>query len=366
VKIAFYCPLKPIAHPTPSGDREIARGIYEFFQNKGAEIFVLSEFRTKDFYQSWTGVFQWVKELIRAYHLAKRENPDCFFTYHLYYKAPDPIAFLLAWWLQKPFYVFEGMYARKAARRFPFWPGYWLTKWALGYASRIYSDKTDDLAFLQLHFAKEKIRYIPPSLDWQQFSGRDFSWRDRANIAADLPVIVTTAMLRPDRKTEGVKFLIESLKLLTHPFHWVLIGDGQCRPEVEAIVKNYGWKNVSLLGAQSKEQIVAILRSANIFAFPGIDEGFGFVFVEAQAAGLPVVAFANGGIPDAVEKDKTGFLTTPFDAVEYAAKIQVLLENAELRSTMGEAGRQFVQRKFDRAKNYELMWQDLHLSNDRK
>ncbi len=366
MKISFYCPLKPISHPVPSGDREIARGIYEFLQSKGAEVFVLSEFRTKNFYHSGKGLGLWLKSFVRAYCLVKKEQPDCFFVYHLYYKAPDPIAFLLAWWFQKPYFVFEGMYARKAARKFPYWPGYWLTKLALRYAHRIYSDKTDDLAFLQTHFDPQKICYIPPSIEWKQYLGKDDTWRESRNISKSTPIVVTTAMLRPDRKTDGVKFLIESLKNVAVPFHWVLIGDGQCRGEIEEIVRQLGWQNVSLLGLQTKDQIVQILRSADIFAFPGIDEGFGFVFVEAQAAGLPVVAFANGGIPDAVDNGRTGFLTTPFDLAEYAAKIQTLLTDSELRARMGEAGRQFVIAKFDRTKNYEMIWQDLHISKSEK
>lgn len=358
MKIAFYCPLKPVSHPVPSGDREIARGLKDFLESKGAEVFILSEFRSKGFYRSFGGVGSWLVALFRAYQEAKKQNPDCFFTYHLYYKAPDPISCLLAWWFRKPYFVFEGMYSRKAARRFPFWIGYWFTRFALKQASKIYSDKTDDLNFLLQHFPKEKVKYIPPSLSLQVFSGNDRGWR-KENAIEDIPVIATVAMLRPDRKTEGVRFLIRVLEKLSTPFHWVLVGDGECFQEIQQRVKDLGWTNVSLAGRKPKEEVARILQSSDIFAFPGYDEGFGFVFLEAQACSLPVVAFHNGGIPDAVAHNQTGYLVPVDDEVAFASKLDFLLKNELERKSMGARARKFVEDQFDRQKNYEAIWLDL-------
>ena len=50
-----------------------------------------------------------------------------------------------------------------------------------------------------------------------------------------------------------------------------------------------------------------------VFAFPGIRESLGMVYLEAQACGLPVVAFDNGGVPEVVKDTVTGMLTPPFD-----------------------------------------------------
>lgn len=365
MKIAFYCPLKPISHPVPSGDREIARGLHEFFQSKGADIFILSEFRTKDFYRSFHGIFGWLVALLRAYRDVKRQKPDCFFTYHLYYKAPDPIASLLSWWFQKPYFVFEGMYSRKAARRSPYWVGYWFTRFALRRATKIYSDKTDDLEFLLQHFSKEKVSYVPPSLSLELFSGSDTdanSWRKQEGIG-EIPIVATVAMLRADRKTEGIRFLLRALQKVSTPFHWVLVGDGDCFPEIQNTVKQLGWSHVSLVGKKSKDEVARILASSDLFAFPGYDEGFGFVFLEAQASFLPVVAFQNGGIPDAVKNEETGYLVGVDDVDTFALKLQFLLENAKDRKAMGLRARKFVEERFDRKKNYEAIWLDLVTSS---
>jgi glycosyltransferase involved in cell wall biosynthesis len=359
MKVAFYCPLKPISHPNPSGDREIARGLFEFFQDKELQPFILSEFRTKEFYLSPLKWLEFIKEFYFAFRKVRRENPDCFFTYHLYYKAPDPIASILAWWFQKPYFVLEGMYSRKAARNVKYGIGYLLTKFALNRANKIYSDKTADFEFLQKWFPKEKLQYIPPSISMKRFQTTENSFREKYNIAPSEIVISTIAMMRPDRKTEGVKFLMHALSKISHPFLWVMVGDGECKNELELLSEKLNLKNSVFVGKKNSAEVAEILLSSNLFVFPGIDEGFGFVFLEAQAAGLPVVAFDNGGIPDAVKNGETGFLTPPFDEKNFIEKIESLLRDSLIRTQMGNAAKKFVMAKFDRDRNYEKIVKDI-------
>ncbi len=363
VKIAFYCPLKPIAHPTPSGDREIARGLYQFFQSKGADVQVLSEFRSRLFYRSPFKIFLWIFSLIRAYFWVRREKPDVFFTYHTYYKAPDPIGFLLAWWFRKPYFIFEGMYARLAARRLGYWFGYFLNRSALRYATKIFCDKSEDFLFLQEWFPSEKLQYLPPSVDVELFTmAKKERSVTRERLGLDGVVIVTIAMLRADRKTEGVKFLLRCLGRLRAEglrFQWLHVGGGVCRQEVQKLCVQMLGKHGRLLGTQEAKDVRKILAAADVFAFPGLDEGFGLVYVEAQAAGLPVVAFKNGGIPDAVKEGVTAFLTPVLEEETYCSALRALVEEKRLREEMGHAAEIFVREKFQRQKNYETLWQQI-------
>ncbi len=362
MKIAFYAPLKPISHPTPSGDREIARSVHRFFQNQNAEVFILSEFRSRWFYRSPLGWLRWLSALLRAYRRAKAENPDVYFTYHLYYKAPDPIAFLLAWWFRRPYFVFEGMYARKAARKPGRWIGYLLTRAALNYATKIFSDKTEDYKFLREWFPAEKIVYLPPSVDLSKFQpiaeARE-RFRERHGIATEEIVVATVAMLRPDRKSEGVRFLLDCLSALREEgflFRWVHAGGGQCFEEIRSYARECLGQRAQFLGSIEQTEVADLLRSADIFAFPGIDEGFGLAFVEAQAAALPVVAFDNGGIPDAVDKDVSGFLTPLLDREAHKKALRILLKDPVVRKRMSDQARIFS-RKFDAEKNYAAIWE---------
>jgi glycosyltransferase involved in cell wall biosynthesis len=75
-------------------------------------------------------------------------------------------------------------------------------------------------------------------------------------------------------------------------------------------------------------------------------EGFGIILVEAAAAGKPVVATRVGGIPDAVEDGKTGFLTEPGDYEGLSDAVISLLGDGQTKRVMGEAAIRRVQDKF--------------------
>ena len=86
----------------------------------------------------------------------------------------------------------------------------------------------------------------------------------------------------------------------------------------------------------------------DVFAGPSqIEEGLGLVFLEAAAAGLPVVATRRGGIPEVVREGETGLLLeVQDDAGELAEKILILLADEPQRRRLGEQGRQWVQSRF--------------------
>lgn len=347
MKIAFYAPMKPISHPNPSGDREIARGLHSYLSGR-AEVFVLSEFRARFFFfYPWRWLC-WAWSLGRAYLLARREKPDLYFTYHTYYKAPDAIGFLLARWFGKPYVVFEGIYGRRCARRGFFWIGYWINRSALRTAARIYSDKSEDFEFLRNWFPSAS--YVPPSLDLSLYT---------CGPENDVPVIATVAMLRPGRKTEGVKFLVRVLAQLAEEgleFRWRHCGGGECLAEMRDFAQEHLGARAELLG--QIDAIPEFLAAADFFAFPGIEEGFGLVFVEAQAAGLPVVAFLGRGSADAVIEGVTGFLTPSMHEEAFALALRRLLADSALRRRMGVRARELSIR-FDRERNYAQLLENL-------
>src|SRR5215468_5087293 len=97
MRIAFYAPLKPPTHPVPSGDRRVARLLMAAFGRANHRVELASRFRSRD------GVGDPVRQQALAelgHHLARRlarqyqarppaERPELWFTYHVYYKAPD-------------------------------------------------------------------------------------------------------------------------------------------------------------------------------------------------------------------------------------------------------------------------------------
>lgn len=95
-----------------------------------------------------------------------------------------------------------------------------------------------------------------------------------------------------------------------------------------------------------------LYRSADIFVLPTHFEAFGLVFMEAMAAGLPVVATGINAIPEMVAHGETGFLVPPGDRHALAQSVQRLVEDRELRERMGAAGRATALAKFDAQANF--------------
>jgi glycosyltransferase involved in cell wall biosynthesis len=103
------------------------------------------------------------------------------------------------------------------------------------------------------------------------------------------------------------------------------------------------------------------MQKAYVFAMPSISmpngeaESFGMVFLEAQACGVPVVAYAVGGIPEVVAHGQTGFLAKEGDVAALCRYLKIFLENPDIRNAMGRAGRAWVETRFDRRRQNQAL-----------
>jgi glycosyltransferase involved in cell wall biosynthesis len=101
--------------------------------------------------------------------------------------------------------------------------------------------------------------------------------------------------------------------------------------------------------------------AGDIFAFPGFRETLGMVFLEAQSCGLPVVACANGGIPEVVQDGKTGILVPMNTLGPFVGAMDRLLKDEELRRNMGKSARVYVRDRHDLEKNYRDMEKEMEI-----
>ncbi len=132
-----------------------------------------------------------------------------------------------------------------------------------------------------------------------------------------------------------------------------IIGDGPLRENLQRRIDDSGLNSVVMLrGSQTQEQVFDALRNCDVFALAsivdqaGASDVFPTVIQEAMASSRPVVSTQLAGIPETVVDRETGFLVTPGDTSALADALAKLLDNADLRSRMGEAGRARVEKHF--------------------
>lgn len=135
---------------------------------------------------------------------------------------------------------------------------------------------------------------------------------------------------------------------------YLIIGDGPYRSQLERLARDMKVEDrVVFTGQVGQEDIPEVYSLCNVFAMPSRDqaescdvEGFGLVFLEANASGKPVIAGRSGGIPDAVSDGVSGFLVNPTDIDDIANAMVKLLLNRDLAERLGSQGRARVMRDF--------------------
>jgi len=191
---------------------------------------------------------------------------------------------------------------------------------------------------------------IPPGVDADRFGPLTPAARLMARAAMGLPVdgrlVVAMSRLVP-RKGFDVLIAAASMLATSHPDLTVAVaGTGRDRARLERLVAATG-APVRLLGFMADPALPDLLGCADVFAMPcrsrwgGLEqEGFGIVFLEAAACGVPSVGGASGGSAEAVVHGETGLVVDhPHDPVAVAAALARLLGDADLRHRQGAAAR---------------------------
>lgn len=153
------------------------------------------------------------------------------------------------------------------------------------------------------------------------------------------PLLVVSARLVPEK---GHAVLLRALSRLQPAFpglRTAVVGEGPERPVLAALASELGLSaNVVWAGFQTK--VPEILAAADVFVLPSFQEGLPLAVLEAMAAGLPVVATAVGGTPEAVVDGQTGRLVPAGDEVALATALAPYLADPALAQAAGAAGRQ--------------------------
>jgi glycosyltransferase involved in cell wall biosynthesis len=363
MRIAFYAPLKPPDHPVPSGDRRMARLLMAALATAGHEPILAARLRSRD----GTGDRERQSRLralgarlaeryLRRVAARPSQRPDLWLTYHPYYKAPDWIGPRVAAALRIPYVVAEASLAEK--RSAGEWQiGHGATADALKRADRVIGlNSTDREGVLPVLARPEHWTALLPFLDTGPFdiavAGRRTAREklaQRWKLDPALPWLATVAMMRADVKLESYRLLGAALaRCRDLPFQLLVAGDGPARDQAIAALAPVKGR-ARFLGRLEEPAVPELLAASDLYVWPAIGEAYGLAILEAQAAGLPVVAGDTGGVGDIVAHGVTGLLVPVGDVAAFSAGTAVLIDDWTRRTRMSHAARRKVAASHDLA-----------------
>jgi phosphatidylinositol alpha-1,6-mannosyltransferase len=203
--------------------------------------------------------------------------------------------------------------------------------------------------------AAQRMVRLAPDVDPSRFTPRvdGTSWRSTWRVG-DRPVVLAASRLVARK---GHDTLLRAWPRVVHAHRdavLVIVGDGPMRGRLIRVVKREGLSgSVRLVPGVAWAEMPGVYAAADVFALPcrtrlrGLEpEALGIVFLEAAAAGLPVVVGASGGAPETVVHGETGYVVDPGDAGAVAERIASLLAAPALGRAMGARGRARVSARY--------------------
>lgn len=355
--IAFYAPLKSPNHDTPSGDRRMARLFMEVLTRVGLTPELASEFRSflktpdpERFERLAIEGEQEAMRLIDRYAaLPLERQPKLWFTYHLYYKAPDHLGPRVAAALGIPYVVAEASRAPK--RLADAWaPSAAFAEAAIDLADVVlYMTERDFPALADRPLSTQRLAECRPFID----PGR----RPRQKRVGQAPFrLLTVAMMREGDKLASYETLAAALDWLQRP-DWRLdiVGDGPARDRVAALFARFG-DRVRFHGQLTGEDALSPLyQQSDLFLWPGVGEAYGMVYLEAKAMETAVVAEDRPGVRDVLRGG--GARLVPVDRPDlFAEAVAGLLADPAALVDLGRAGRADVVAHMSVEARAEQLW----------
>lgn len=363
MRVAFHAPLKPADHPVPSGDRAMARALLGLLAELGHEIVPTGRFRSFDRDGDTRRQERLLAlgerlaaRLLRRIEAGSIPRPELWLTYHCHHKAPDLLGPRVATALDLPYLVVEGSISPRQAKG----------PWAVGHAASVAALRRADLVLAMTGrdrkgliaggLGEAAVLPFPPFLDaapLRDAAGERSAHRVRlaATLELDpgLPWLLAVAMMRSDVKQRSYEILARALAGLgDRPWALLVVGDGPARPAVETVLRAAAGDRLRLLGALAPEALPPVYAAADLLVWPAVAEAYGMALLEAQAAGLPVVAGAEGGVAEVVAHGIGGLLVPPREPEALAGAVATLLDEPARRRALAAAAAERVRTRHDR------------------
>lgn len=200
------------------------------------------------------------------------------------------------------------------------------------------------------------LEHVPPGVDTDVFKPDDAAraeLRSRYGLG-DRPTVLCLSRLVPRKGQDYLIRSIESIRSQVDGAVLVIVGGGPYEGALHSLVRKEGVEDhVIFTGAVPSAELAAHHTIADVFAMPsrtrgaGLDvEGLGIVYLEASACGVPVVAGMSGGAPETVQQNKTGLVVDGRSVQQISDAIVRILSDRALATSMGMAGRRWVDKSW--------------------
>jgi glycosyltransferase involved in cell wall biosynthesis len=202
----------------------------------------------------------------------------------------------------------------------------------------------------------DKVFLIPCGVPTGQFTPGN-SCRKRNDI-----VFVSVSRISEEKGVEYSLRAFNEVVSIYPNLRYVIVGDGPLKDKMERLSLELGLgEKVSFVGSKSPREIRELLCESDVFVQHSVEssngwvEGFGVTIAEASAMNLPVVVTSCGGITDQVIDGVTGYIVPQRDVNAMADRMKRLVEDIDLRSKMGRAGRTRMVKNFDTKKQIQKL-----------
>ncbi|HEU5099124.1 MAG TPA: glycosyltransferase family 4 protein [Roseiflexaceae bacterium] len=198
-------------------------------------------------------------------------------------------------------------------------------------------------AAIRRHYgvAPARVRLVPEGIDlprWRRLA-------EQVPHTSDGATILCVARQYPRKHVADLLRALPAVRRAVPRAHAVIAGDGPEHVALLRLAAELDMRDaVVFTGALPDDQLARLYREADIFCLPSVQEGFGIVFLEAMACGLPVVATRSAAIPEVVPDRQAGMLAPPGDAGGLAHALIELLARPRQRASYGAFGREYVER----------------------
>jgi len=349
--------MKAPTHATPSGDRTIAQLLLKMLRNTGDDIRLISTLRMylkspSDFDNKRLCAEQESHRLIANYRNPTHSwQPDIWFTYHNYYRAPDLIGPYVARELNIPYVIAEPSLA----------PHRGATEWADAYravetalleANHLWALNEKDLLVLrQYSRLGQKTTLLGPFVDASPASALRKSVCATGLVPKRRPnsiKLVTVAMARPGKKQQGFQELCAIIdRLPRHGWHLSIVGDVTTPSVSKPITFLKHHPCVTILGQMERDELRQLFARSDLFVWPGPEEAVGLAILEALSSGLPVIAYHTPGTNMTIEHGCTGLLVTKRNRHDFAESIRGLILSGSRRLALGQQARRHARDCFN-------------------